>query len=559
MLGIFALAWASLYALAAGAAAFAGEREAGTLRLLDILPAHRRVVWVGKASFALVTTVVLALILLAMAAWSTERWYSGPALTVPKLICYIMVVPLALGWALLWSSLLSNALAAALVALCCAALCQLVLLDAVGDDQSPAYFFLFALAQMAVAAATMAASVAAFTSSRHRPRVRFQLQSPIVITSGRPESAARVRIRPPIAAARQRTLAPVALAERPGARAGEPLARTRRWIEARTLAVQTVKQGWKTWLLVAAIVIVVPAIIYLIESFLDDSWLVAMGGMAVLVMGASVLGLENRDRTHRFLAHHGASPVLVWLVKLAVWAAGLAVLGVIAACTAVFTLSPGGRREVSLAALVLVPYLFTVGLLCGMAFRRGITAVVIGLVLSLALCVPLFVMHTMRLLPVWAHVFVPIALLVVSWAWSGDWMLERPAPGRWVRLALLLCAAFGTLFAGFVGFRVWSIPDAGSIAPPAAWTASAPWRPSAMRPVSTAKRHRGCASRRIRRGSCTAASTCWNRSVSRLPDPNASSSRRHSKTWSIPRTGRRNKRSPDCSACRRKIASAKAT
>ncbi len=164
-------------------------------------------------------------------------------------------------------------------------------------------------------------------------------------------------------------------------------------------------------------------------------------------------------------------------MKLSVWAAGLAVLGVIAASTAVFTLAPGGRREFALAGIYMVPCLFTGGLLCGMAFRRGITAVVIGLVLSLALCVPLFIMHTMRLLPHWAQLFVPIALLVVSWAWSGDWMLERPAPGRWVRLGLLLCAAFGTLFAGFVGFRVWSIPDAGSIAPPAAWTASAPLAP----------------------------------------------------------------------------------
>ena len=55
-LGVSALLWAGLYALAAGAAAFAGERETGTLRLLDILPADRRVVWAGKVSFALVTT-----------------------------------------------------------------------------------------------------------------------------------------------------------------------------------------------------------------------------------------------------------------------------------------------------------------------------------------------------------------------------------------------------------------------------------------------------------------------------------------------------------------------
>ena len=51
-LGISALIWASLYALAVGAAAFAGERETGTLTLLDHLAADRSVVWAGKVSFA---------------------------------------------------------------------------------------------------------------------------------------------------------------------------------------------------------------------------------------------------------------------------------------------------------------------------------------------------------------------------------------------------------------------------------------------------------------------------------------------------------------------------
>ena len=72
--GLLALICASLYAFAVGAAAFAGERETGTLRLLDILPLDRRVVWAGKVSFALVTTLALALVLLAMAALSTDRW-----------------------------------------------------------------------------------------------------------------------------------------------------------------------------------------------------------------------------------------------------------------------------------------------------------------------------------------------------------------------------------------------------------------------------------------------------------------------------------------------------
>ena len=71
-LGISALLWASLYAVAVGAGAFAGERETGTLKLLDNLPADRSVVWLGKFSFGLVTSVALTLLLLIMAAASTK-------------------------------------------------------------------------------------------------------------------------------------------------------------------------------------------------------------------------------------------------------------------------------------------------------------------------------------------------------------------------------------------------------------------------------------------------------------------------------------------------------
>ncbi len=45
-----------------------------------------------------------------------------------------------------------------------------------------------------------------------------------------------------------------------------------------------------------------------------------------LVAGINVFGMENRGRTQRFLTHHGARPGLVWLVKLAVWCVGLAMI-----------------------------------------------------------------------------------------------------------------------------------------------------------------------------------------------------------------------------------------
>ncbi len=120
-LGFLALGWTYLYAIAVGAGAFAGEREASTLRLLDILPADRRIVWAGKVSFAYMTTLALALVLLTMAAVGTGGWV-GPSgeSSLRALVNLGPAVLAALGWGLLCSALSSNAVVAAVAAVCLA-------------------------------------------------------------------------------------------------------------------------------------------------------------------------------------------------------------------------------------------------------------------------------------------------------------------------------------------------------------------------------------------------------------------------------------------------------
>ena len=113
-----------------------------------------------------------------------------------------------------------------------------------------------------------------------------------------------------------------------------------------------------------------------------------------------------------------------------------------------------------------LPLAFAVAQLCGMAIPRGITAGVDrdggddrpgG--------------RTGRpgpgkMMPAWGLAALPVAFLVVTWAWSGDWLLDRPAPGRYLRLGLILAGTFGVLLGGYAGVRVWSIPDPGPIAAP---------------------------------------------------------------------------------------------
>ncbi len=76
------------------------------------------------------------------------------------------------------------------------------------------------------------------------------------------------------------------------------------------------------------------------------------------------------------------------------------------------------------------------------------------------------------MMPVWGLLVLPVAFLVVTWAWSGDWFLDRPALGRYLRLGLILAGTFGVLLGGYAGVRAWGIADPGSIAPPSTWTAA---------------------------------------------------------------------------------------
>ena len=114
------------------------------------------------------------------------------------------------------------------------------------------------------------------------------------------------------------------------------------------------------------------------------------------------------------------------------------------------------------------------------------------------------------MLPLQGLLVIPAGLLAVSWAWSGDWLLDRPAPGRWLRLGLLLTGLFTLVVSWYAGYRAWSIRDVGPIAPPAAWIEAARPRfpPIKTRPIFIAKHDAGSLASRIRRSSSTETGKC---------------------------------------------------
>ncbi len=131
---VAAVGWTALYAFAVSAAAFAGERENNTLLFLDMIPVSRRVIWTSKVSFAVVSTLVLAMVLGLIAGFSSHRVPFGDAPIDFRIAggrevsdsavgaVWIVVVTgaflvEALGWGLFWSSALKNAMLAAVLAM----------------------------------------------------------------------------------------------------------------------------------------------------------------------------------------------------------------------------------------------------------------------------------------------------------------------------------------------------------------------------------------------------------------------------------------------------------
>ena len=492
-LGFLALGWTYLYAFAVGAAAFAGERETGTLRLLDILPADRRVVWAGKVSFAYMTTLALALVILTMAAVGTGGWV-GPSeeSSLRALVNLGPAVLAALGWGLLCSALSSNAVVAAVAAVCLAGISSwpavggrlVVLYEArLAPFQVP---YELMQGQLGIALVTLVAShwVFARQSGLGRSRLRLGIQSPIVSTRAG-SSQPRWVDRPfpsPVGLAKAKGPLPLLEREIEGNQAVEAPAvaelRPRSSIaEARALTWQTLQEGRSTRRILLVPTVLAP--LMLIAGHVGFPWFTLVSTVVALTAGVSVFNLENRTRTHRFLAYHGARPGLVWLIKLAVWSIGLAsVWGVLMALVIFFDV-PGRPQTLGewIPLVLPLPLGFAAGQLCGMAIQRGITAWVAALIVTLALAVPGAALVAGLMLPVMGLLAVaPIAMLAVSWAWSDDWLFDRPAPGRWLRLGSILTGMFVALSGGYVGSRTWGVPDASPIPRPLAWIVGPPTR-----------------------------------------------------------------------------------
>jgi ABC-type transport system involved in multi-copper enzyme maturation permease subunit len=434
-----ALAWAVFYAFAAGSAAFAGERDSRTLGFLDALPVARPTLWLGKATFALASTFGLALLLAILAAVGTQtRDPAGAYGYGPIVRMFGTLLFEAVAWGFLWSSFSKNPLLAGAMSVVSVAVISIYSNLLISTRNLAASTNLVdpeaVPARLLLASAALAAS--AFIVCLRHWTIGKSIAEP---------SAA--------AAARRREIP------------------ARRASAAWSLDWQAWREGWTTGLLVAILGLVVPIMFRILGSFQRGPIDLILAVLAGLLAGVAVFGAEGGSATPRFLVQHGVTSGLVWARRIWIWGLGMAALLAIFLLIIVSTLGPilpprgpsglpqPGYEIVVIAAIVIDA--FAVGIVCGMAIPRRITAVLVGVMGMLAIAPVQVALATMGMVPGWTLLLTPAILLGVSRAWAGDWMSDREGARPWVRLGLLLVVPLGILGSAFVAWRAWGEPDVG--------------------------------------------------------------------------------------------------
>ncbi len=440
-----AVSFAVVYALVAGAASFAGERESRTMGFLDALPVGRSMLWLGKASFALVSSILLGLLLRwgSLAGWKFEGQPFAPIFNV-DLFFGLLLVEAAI-WGLLWSSLTKNALTAGILG---------VLTTGASTIVRGLYFATRSSGQFSTLdASSLILWGGLFGVVLLISWVALELELPIQL---RPNMNG-----PRTAPSSLRSILANPLTLRESFRPGPAFF---------SVAWQTVREGRTTWLQTLGIGLIAPLLSFLAGGRgVDLISLMVLCSVALLIQGASIFGLENSAGTRHFLDNQAVPPGTVWVAKVATWAVGLAGFFLIVVVMSFFS-SPNGpfftpfpdaNLVLTFAVLAALPNAFAVGMLGGMIFTRRITAAMISLMALVVVVTPQVALLSARLIPLWSLLLSPLILVLVSRLWAGDWLANRSGPRPWLKLGALIAVPFGGLMAIYVANRAFGVADVG--------------------------------------------------------------------------------------------------
>ena len=425
-----ALIWAVLYAFAVGAAAFAGEREAKTIDFLDALPVDRRTLWLGKSTFSMASTFGLALLLAVLAALGTRTRDPASDYGYGRVVPYFAILLFeAAAWGLFWSAVSRNTLLAGAMSVVSVGAVfllanKMIALERANDWKIGVFHILAALLALAGSALAVA----------WRPR--RGLPAWIDHEEGAGNRPGSIKVRCASA--------------------------------SRSLVWQTWREGWTTGALVVLLGLVLPIAGAIMGRVADrpDDGMALFAVLASLVAGVSVFGTENASGSRPFLVQHGVAPGTVWRWKMLAWGLPMALFfallmlstGLIGPPLRGPQFGPSANPWSWLAVLIDA---FAVGLLCGMAIRRRITAALVG-VMGLLAVAPLQIgMNAWDMIPTWSLFLTPLILLAITRAWAEDWLLDRDGFRPWVRLGFLVVVPFGLLGTSYIAYRAYGVPDVG--------------------------------------------------------------------------------------------------
>ena len=442
-----AVGFAVVYALVAGAASFAGERENRTMGFLDALPVGRSLLWLGKASFALVSSVLLGLLLRwgSLIGWKFEDQPFAPIFNV-DLFFGLLLVEAAI-WGLLWSSLTKNALTAGILG---------VLTTGASTIVQGLYFATREpgkVSSLDVSSLILWVGLLGIVLLISWAVLELELPIQLRPRMGEPRTAPSSLLS---ILANPRTL-------RESIRPGSAFL---------SVAWQTFREGRATWLQTLGIGLIVPFLSFLAGGQgLDLPSVLFFCAVALLIQGISVFGLENSAGTRHFLDNQAVPPGTVWASKVVTWACGLAAFFLIVVVASLFsTVSSivvrlSGSEEKSfvlvLALVAALPNAFAVGMVGGMIFNRRITAAMISLMALILVMIPQVALVSIRLIPLWSLLLSPLILILVSRLWAGDWLANRGGLRPWLKLGALIAVPFGGLMAIYVVNRAFGVADVG--------------------------------------------------------------------------------------------------
>src|SRR5260370_26323637 len=113
-------------------------------------------------------------------------------------------------------------------------------------------------------------------------------------------------------------------------------------------------------------------------------------------------------------------------------------MAILVAPTVAITALAWWPRQESAPLGFLIVDAFVVGVFCGQVFRRNITAWVVACLAFILLVLPQAWLAHRDLIPIGGLALFPSFVLVISWAWTGDWMNDLRGAARWLRLGAMV-------------------------------------------------------------------------------------------------------------------------